>query len=70
MKVMVGNIEKDAEISEYRCRDFVSASLFVDGQQVPLSETVTQQYKLVEASDREKEVLKGWGYRLDGLPVG
>lgn len=67
MRLMVENREKPGEISEYRCRDFVSATLYIDGEPVPLSDTVGGRYRLVEATHREREVLKCWGYQLEGL---
>jgi hypothetical protein len=67
MKVKVEGKEFEASVAEYRCRDFVSATFFINGIQVPLSDTVGRQYMVVEASNREREILKSWGYRLEGL---
>ncbi|MBD3392326.1 MAG: hypothetical protein GF418_09680 [Chitinivibrionales bacterium] len=67
MKVKVEGREFNAKVAEYRCRDFVTATFFIDGTPVPLADTVGGQYRLVEATPREREILKCWGYRLDGL---
>ncbi|MBD3392649.1 MAG: hypothetical protein GF418_11205 [Chitinivibrionales bacterium] len=67
MRVKVEGAVKQAAVSEYRCRDFVSLSFFVDGKPVPLASTVTRDYELVDADAREKEMLRCWGYRIQGL---
>ena len=67
MRVKIDGRLKDASVSEYRCRDFVSLSFFVDGKPVPLADTVSRTYELIDASRREKEMLKCWGYKLAGL---
>jgi hypothetical protein len=67
MKVKVEGRVKDAALSEYRCRDFVSLSFFVDGKPVALSDTVSDRYELVDADAREREMLRSWGYRVQGL---
>ncbi|MBD3315146.1 MAG: hypothetical protein GF344_05120 [Chitinivibrionales bacterium] len=67
MKVVVEGKEKKARLEEYRCSDFVAVSLYVDEEFVPLSDTFANQYHLVEANMREREMLKGWGYRLEGF---
>ena len=55
MKVKVDGTVRDASVSEYRCRDFVTLSFFIDGRKFPLSDTVSARLKLVSASDRERE---------------
>lgn len=67
MVVKVEGKEKVGVISEYRCRDFVSAAFYLDGEFIPLTDTVGGQYRLVEADAGEREMLKCWGYRLEGL---
>jgi hypothetical protein len=67
MRVKVEGRELEAEVAEYRCRDFVSATFFINGMQVGLADTVGRQYKIIEATQREREILKSWGYRLEGL---
>ena len=67
MKVRVEGRVQDATVSEYRCRDFVSLSFYVDGKPVPLAETVSHQYHVLDASAQEREMLRCWGYRLEGL---
>lgn len=67
MKVKINGHVMDANLSEYRCNDFVSLSFFVDGKPVHLSDTVTCQYELVDAEPQEIEMLRCWGYRLIGL---
>jgi hypothetical protein len=67
MKVKVEGRELEASVAEYRCRDFVSATFFINGIQVALADTVSRQYRVVEATPRERELLKSWGYRLEGL---
>jgi hypothetical protein len=59
--------EADAQVSEVRCHNFVSISLWVNGELVPLPDTFSMRYQLVSASDREREMLRGSGYRLCGL---
>jgi hypothetical protein len=67
MKVVVEGREKNARLEEYRCSDFVAVSLYIEEELIPLPDTFSQQYRLVEASGREREMLRGWGYRLEGL---
>jgi len=67
MKVKVEGRELEASVAEYRCRDFVSATFFINGMQVGLSDTMGRHYKIVEATAREREILKCWGYQLEGL---
>jgi hypothetical protein len=67
MRVVVEGREKDARLEEYRCSDFVAVTLYVDEELIPLPETFSQRYRLIEASRREREMLRGWGYRLEGL---
>jgi hypothetical protein len=67
MKVKIEGSVKEAALSEYRCRDFVSLSFFVDGKPVALSDTFSLAYRLVDADPWEKEILKAWGYKLEGL---
>ena len=67
MKIAVEGKEYDATVAEYRCRQFVSATFFINGVQVGPAETAGQRYKIVHASPREREILKCWGYRIEGL---
>jgi hypothetical protein len=67
MKVKVEGVVKEATLSEYRCRDFVSLSFSVDGAPVSLSDTAANCYSLVEANTEEKEMLRGFGFRIEGL---
>ncbi len=64
MKVKVDGRETPAEVHEYRCRDFVSAEFYVNGKAVGLAETLSENYELTEASDRERELLACWGFRI------
>jgi hypothetical protein len=59
--------EMEASVADYRCKDFFSINLYVGRKLVPLPDTFTGQYELVEATPREREMLRCWGYQLAGL---
>jgi hypothetical protein len=67
MIIAIEGHEKDAKVSENRYSDFVAITLYVEGRLVPLPDTFSRQYRVVEATSREREMLKCWGYKLEGL---
>jgi hypothetical protein len=67
MRVRLEWQELEACVAEYRCRDFVSATFFINGIEVPLADTIGRHYQVVDASQRERELLKCWCYNLEGL---
>lgn len=67
MKVKIEGREIHATIREHRCREFVGAELTIGGRSVGIADTMSAHYELVEASHRERELLRGCGFRVRGL---
>lgn len=67
MTVRFEGREMEASVADYRCSDFFAINLYVGRRLVALPDTFTGQYELVDATPREREMLRSWGYRLAGL---